>query len=136
MKTISIQQVSKGIKNENPWRDAQRDIPESSFVWNPRPYLDLFYPLVTNRAINRAIVLRPTRDSQTGYYPACPRWLSGILALWEKIDYLWSNRARVEEMGRNARRRVEREYNYELHYERLLGIYLFNVNGGGKYLLQ
>jgi len=65
MKTISIQQVSKGIKNENPWRDAQRDIPESSFVWNPRPYLDLFYHLVTNRAINRAIVLRPTRRRDT-----------------------------------------------------------------------
>jgi len=44
-------------------------------------------------------------------------------ALREKIAYLWSNRARVEEMGRNARQRVEREYNSELHYERLLGIY-------------
>jgi glycosyltransferase involved in cell wall biosynthesis len=29
----------------------------------------------------------------------------------------------IEEMGRNARKKVEQEYNPELHYERLMGLY-------------
>ena len=66
MKTISIQQVSRRLENENPWWETPSDIPEAFSAWNPRPYLDLFYPLVTNRAINRAIVLMgPRRVGKT-----------------------------------------------------------------------
>ncbi len=66
MKTISIRQVNKRLRNENPWWDAPCDIPEVFSAWPPRPYLDLFYPLVTNRAVNRAIVLMgPRRVGKT-----------------------------------------------------------------------
>ena len=66
MKSISLQQVGRRLENENPWWDTPGDIPETFSIWNPRPYLDLFYPLVTNRAINRAIVLMgPRRVGKT-----------------------------------------------------------------------
>ena len=66
MKSISLQQVGRRLENENPWWDTPGDIPEIFSLWNPRPYLDLFYPLVTNRAINRAIVLMgPRRVGKT-----------------------------------------------------------------------
>ena len=66
MKTISIQQVNKRINTENPWWEVPNDIPEAFSVWNPRPYLDLLYPLITNRSVNRAIVLMgPRRVGKT-----------------------------------------------------------------------
>ncbi len=43
--------------------------------------------------------------------------------LREKIKYLLANPSLIEKMGRNARQRVEEEYNEELHYKRIMEIY-------------
>ncbi len=43
--------------------------------------------------------------------------------LREKIEYLLANPNRIIEIGRNAREKVEKEYNPELHYQRLIELY-------------
>lgn len=43
--------------------------------------------------------------------------------LREKIAYFLNNPKKVAEMGKNARRKVEEEYNAELHYKSLMEIY-------------
>lgn len=66
MKSISSKQVIKRLNTENPWWIEPHEIPESYVAWIPRPYLDLLYPLITNRSVNRAIVLMgPRRVGKT-----------------------------------------------------------------------
>ncbi|MCD6533397.1 MAG: ATP-binding protein [Deltaproteobacteria bacterium] len=66
MKTISIQQVKKKLKSENGWWEAPHAIPVNYSGWSPRPYLALLYPLITDRSINRAVVLMgPRRVGKT-----------------------------------------------------------------------
>jgi len=43
--------------------------------------------------------------------------------LAEKINYLLDNKNLISEMGKNARETVEKEYNADLHYERLMEVY-------------
>ena len=43
--------------------------------------------------------------------------------LKEKIDYLLANPSIVSQMGKKARKKVEEEYNAELHYQRLMEVY-------------
>ena len=43
--------------------------------------------------------------------------------LAEKINYLLDNKNLISEMGRNARETVEKEYNADLHYKRLMEVY-------------
>jgi len=43
--------------------------------------------------------------------------------LAEKINYLLDNRNLLSEMGKNARETVEKEYNADLHYERVMEAY-------------
>ncbi len=43
--------------------------------------------------------------------------------LAQKIDYLLDNKKLLAEMGRNARKAVEKEFNADLHYERLMEVY-------------
>lgn len=43
--------------------------------------------------------------------------------LTQKIEYLLDNKNLISEMGRNARKTVEKEYNANLHYERLMDVY-------------
>lgn len=45
------------------------------------------------------------------------------LALAEKMKYLQRNPSLVEEMGRNARKRMETEFDAETHYRRLMEVY-------------
>ena len=40
-----------------------------------------------------------------------------------KIEYLLDRPALIEEMGRNARTRAEREFDLDMHYERIMGVY-------------
>lgn len=66
MRRISQDQVFQRIKLENPWWQAPHKVPETFTDWASRPYLDLFYPLVTNRTISRAVVLLgPRRVGKT-----------------------------------------------------------------------
>jgi glycosyltransferase involved in cell wall biosynthesis len=43
--------------------------------------------------------------------------------LKEKINYLFQHPSIIKEMGRKARERVEKEYNAEMHYNRLMYVY-------------
>lgn len=66
MKTISIQQVKSKLKSENCWFEEPHTIPAIFTELNPRPYLDLLFPLITDRSVNRAIVMMgPRRVGKT-----------------------------------------------------------------------
>lgn len=66
MKTVSTQQVKKRLFSENPWWLPNGDIPETFSSLSYRPYLELLYPLIINRSINRAVVLMgPRRVGKT-----------------------------------------------------------------------
>lgn len=66
MREIPQDQVFQRIKLENPWWQTPHKIPENFISWTPRPYLDLFYSLSTDRTINRAVVLLgPRRVGKT-----------------------------------------------------------------------
>lgn len=45
------------------------------------------------------------------------------IQLRERIEYLLSNPNKIIEIGRNARQKVEKEYNEKLHYQRLMAVY-------------
>lgn len=66
MKEISDKQIVMRIRSDNPWWELPHKIPDSFIKWAPRPYLELFHPLVINRAIHRAPVLMgPRRVGKT-----------------------------------------------------------------------
>lgn len=65
MKTISQEDIIESVKNENPWWETSQ-IHEQFAKYTPRPYIQLFYPLVTERSIQRAVVLMgPRRVGKT-----------------------------------------------------------------------
>ena len=65
MKTISQEDIIESVKNENPWWETSQ-IHEQFAKLTPRPYIQLFYPLVTERSIQRAVVLMgPRRVGKT-----------------------------------------------------------------------
>lgn len=45
------------------------------------------------------------------------------IQLREKIEYLLAHPKKIIEMGRNAKQKFEKEYNAELHYQRLMALY-------------
>jgi len=49
------------------------------------------------------------------------------LELREKISYLINKPILIETMGKNARRKVEEEYNEEIHYKKILGVYMKTI---------
>lgn len=66
MKIISSKQIIKRLETENPWWEEPYKIPDVFGSWRPRPYLDLFLPLITNRSVKRAVVLMgPRRVGKT-----------------------------------------------------------------------
>ena len=66
MRTISDEQVIGRLGVENPWWKDQSSIANTYGKWTPRPYLNLFYPLVQNRSVRRAVVLMgPRRVGKT-----------------------------------------------------------------------
>lgn len=65
MKTISQEDIVESIRNENPWWESAQ-LQGLFGQHTPRPYIDLFYPLVTKRSIQRAVVLMgPRRVGKT-----------------------------------------------------------------------
>ncbi len=65
MKAISTEQVTKRLSNDNPWWQTKR-VPEMFSKMAHRPYLDLLYPQIVDRSVNRAIVLMgPRRVGKT-----------------------------------------------------------------------
>lgn len=66
MKQIPIEQVVARIQTENPWWNSPHEMPLNMSSLNPRPYLNLLYPLVKNRKVHRAIILMgPRRVGKT-----------------------------------------------------------------------
>ncbi len=66
MQQIPKEQVLKRLARENPWWQEPFEIPALYAGWRPRPYLDLFLPLVLSRAVRRAVVLMgPRRVGKT-----------------------------------------------------------------------
>ncbi len=66
MRTVSKTQIHQRLVAENPWWELPHQIPSTHSQWTPRPYLDLFYPLLTERKVRRAIVLMgPRRVGKT-----------------------------------------------------------------------
>lgn len=58
-------QVVKRLAADNPWW-ASGTLPAPFENWRPRPYLDLFYPLLRQTEVNRALVLLgPRRVGKT-----------------------------------------------------------------------
>jgi len=66
MKQIPADQVVAKIRTENPWWEQPHSLPPTIRELRPRPYLELLYPLIRNRAVRRAIVLMgPRRVGKT-----------------------------------------------------------------------
>lgn len=66
MQTIADEDVQRRIKLENPWWETPHSISEFYGGMRPRPYLDLFLPLIKETAVRRAVVLMgPRRVGKT-----------------------------------------------------------------------
>ena len=66
MQMISEDDVQRRIQLENPWWQSPHIISELHQSWKPRPYLDLFLPLIKETSVRRAIVLMgPRRVGKT-----------------------------------------------------------------------
>ena len=58
--------IQRRIRLENPWWDGPNTVSELHQSWKPRPYLDLFLPLIREQEVRRAIVLMgPRRVGKT-----------------------------------------------------------------------
>lgn len=65
MRKVPSEQVIKRLQIENPWWETKK-IPSAYLAFNPRAYLELFYPLVETKKIRRATVLMgPRRVGKT-----------------------------------------------------------------------
>ncbi|NUP90353.1 MAG: ATP-binding protein [Candidatus Sumerlaeia bacterium] len=66
MLQIPGEQIQKSLQVENPWWDTGVVPPQQGGGSTPRPYLDLFLPLVLDRSTRRAVVLLgPRRVGKT-----------------------------------------------------------------------
>lgn len=66
MRQISRRQVLARIATENAWWETG-EIPPSLADLTPRPYLNLFLPLVAERRVRRAVVLLVYRTRLFGH---------------------------------------------------------------------
>ena len=66
MKEVPKEKVAERLKSENLWWDESGRISELFFSMKARPYLNIFYPQLTNRQVQRAVVLMgPRRVGKT-----------------------------------------------------------------------
>lgn len=66
MREIPKEQILRRLRVENPWWDEPHEVASLYREWTPRPYLDLFFPLVAERKVRRAVVLMgPRRVGKT-----------------------------------------------------------------------
>lgn len=66
MQDISSEAIIRRIRTENPWWEGQRTVSSHILGLKPRPYHDLFVPLVRSHAVRRAVVLMgPRRVGKT-----------------------------------------------------------------------
>ena len=66
MRDVPKDQILKRVGIENPWWDEPYRVPPLYTQWEPRPYLELLFPLVDNHTIRRAVLLMgPRRVGKT-----------------------------------------------------------------------
>lgn len=66
MQTVSAQDIVQRVRTENVWWDGDNSIATIHRELKPRPYLELFLPLVKTRSVRRAVVLMgPRRVGKT-----------------------------------------------------------------------
>nr|HRC84347.1 AAA family ATPase [Thermoanaerobaculia bacterium] len=66
MQEVPKQKILSRIALENPWWDEAAAVPSTFTALRPRPYINLLYPLVRDRAVRRAPVLMgPRRVGKT-----------------------------------------------------------------------
>ena len=66
MRTIVREEVLLRMRAENPWWQSPNQIPSEFQKYRPRPYLKLFFPLVTKTEVRRSILLMgPRRVGKT-----------------------------------------------------------------------
>jgi len=66
MEAISSEDVVRRIRTENPWWECDHTINSLYRDMPPRPYFELFFPLVKARSVRRAVVLMgPRRVGKT-----------------------------------------------------------------------
>lgn len=66
MEQIPKEQVVKRLTAENPWWREPHQVPPVYLEWAPRPYRELFLPLVSDRRVRRAVILMgPRRVGKT-----------------------------------------------------------------------
>lgn len=66
MRDLPQELILRRVAVENPWWDEPTAAASAVVGWTPRPYLDLFFPLVEGRAVRRAAVLMgPRRVGKT-----------------------------------------------------------------------
>lgn len=65
MLKISEQDILKRIRTENPWWEGSHTIGLSHQALKPRPYLNLFFPLLQNPVRRAAVLLGPRRVGKT-----------------------------------------------------------------------
>jgi len=66
MRQIPREQILRRLRAENPWWDPPHRVADLFRGWTPRPYLQLFLPLVAESQVRRAVVLMgPRRVGKT-----------------------------------------------------------------------
>ena len=100
-------------------RSAFAVVPSECYENNPLSILEAFAlgkPVIGARIGG---IPELVKDGQTGY-----TFESGnVRDLQEKIEALSKMRSDITEMGRTARQFVEKEFNPEIHYQRLMEVY-------------
>ena len=66
METISADDIIRRIRSENPWWEGEHAIKALYRDLRPRPYFELFFPLVKAKSVRRAVVfMGPRRVGKT-----------------------------------------------------------------------
>lgn len=78
LQEIPREQILPRIRLENAWWSEPHEVPEQYTRWSPRPYIELFYPLLSNLDVLRAPVLMgPRRVGKTYLLHHCIQRLLG-----------------------------------------------------------
>lgn len=84
MQTVSAEDIVQRLRTENVWWEGSHTIAPPHGAMRPRPYLDLFLPLVKARSVRRAVVLMG------------PRRVGKTVMIYHSIQALLSEGARPE----------------------------------------
>jgi uncharacterized protein len=104
MREIPKEQIVRRLRVENPWWEKPHQVSSLFREWTPRPYLELFYPLLARRKVRRAVVLMgPRRVGKTVMvHHAIQRLLDGdteaTRILYVSVDHPLYNGLSLEEM--------------------------------------